>query len=62
MKQLFLFCTVALTILSYTEKNKTTETEDVTSNLTQNSNEMNKAIDKNLPTIGVLIFEGVAIT
>jgi len=61
MKQIFLFCIVALTILSCTEKNKTTETKDETNNLTQSSNKMSKAIDENLPTIGILIFEGVII-
>jgi len=61
MKRIFLFCTIALTILSCTEKNKTAETKDETNNLTQNSNKLNKAIDQNLPTIGILIFEGVII-
>jgi len=52
---------MALTILSCTEKDKTTETKNETNNLTQNSNKMSKEIDENLPTIGILIFEGVII-
>jgi len=45
--------------LSCTEKNKATETKEEVKNLKQSK--MNKIIDSNLPTIGILIFEGVII-
>lgn len=59
MKRIILFCTVALTILSCTEKTKTSEAKEQVKKTTQIK--MNKAIDNNLPTIGILIFEGVII-
>jgi len=61
MKRIILFCIVAFTILSCTEKNKVIEIKGEKNNLTLNNNKMKKATDKNLPTIGILIFEGVII-
>lgn len=58
MKRITLLCSVALTILSCTEKIKTSEIKEETK---PKQNKMNKAIDSNLPTIGILIFEGVII-
>ncbi|MGH1336367.1 MAG: DJ-1/PfpI family protein [Aureispira sp.] len=59
MKKIGLICIIGLTIFSCSEKQKndnkeTTKTEDLTKRQI-----MRKEIDENLPTIGILIFEGV---
>ncbi len=57
MKRIILICIIGLTTISCSEQRK----NDVkTENLTQN-HIMEKVIDRNLPTIGILIFEGVII-
>jgi len=59
MKRVILYCAVAFTILSCTVKTKSTKTKEEVKKIPQNK--MGKAIDNNLPTIGILIFEGVII-
>lgn len=61
MKKTILNCFAILLIISCTSKNKTAETKDNINQPAQKINIMKKAIDKNLPTIGILIFEGVII-
>ena len=61
MKKILLICTIGLTIFSCSEQQKNDNKKTTaTENLTQN-HIMEKVIDSNLPTIGILIFEGVII-
>ena len=61
MKKIILICTIGLTIISCLEQPKKASKKTVKlENLTQN-HIMGKEINKNLPTIGILIFEGVII-
>ncbi|MCF6347649.1 MAG: DJ-1/PfpI family protein [Flavobacteriaceae bacterium] len=61
MKKIILFCIVGLTIIGCTKQIKNdSKTTIKTESLTQKQI-MKKIIDKNLPTIGILIFEGVII-
>jgi len=61
MRKLFLLFIVGLTIINCSEKkNKTTGSTNTPEKFTQKSI-MKKTLDKNLPTIGILIFEGVII-
>ena len=61
MKNLTFICLIGLTIISCSEQKNTDNITIIdTENLMQNQI-MEKVIDKNLPTIGILIFEGVII-
>jgi transcriptional regulator GlxA family with amidase domain len=61
MKKILLFCILGLTTIGCSEdKNNATISAYKRENLAQKSI-VEKAIDKNLPTIGILIFEGVII-
>lgn len=59
MKGIVILCIGALAIVSCDQKNKANETKEIAKKIEQTK--MNKAIDSNLPTIGILIFEGVII-
>ncbi|WP_422089299.1 DJ-1/PfpI family protein [Tenacibaculum ovolyticum] len=61
MKKIILICIISLSIISCSkQKESNSKKTNTTENLTQN-HIMEKVIDKNLPTIGILIFEGVII-
>lgn len=61
MKKIILICLIGLAIISCAEQQKNENKKTAkTENLMQNQI-MEKIIDKNLPTIGILIFEGVII-
>jgi transcriptional regulator GlxA family with amidase domain len=61
MKKIFLICIIGLSIISCSEQSKKDSKKTAKAeNLTQN-HIMGKEINKNLPTIGILIFEGVII-
>ncbi|PKH50580.1 glutamine amidotransferase [Tenacibaculum sp. Bg11-29] len=61
MKKIILICIISLSITSCSKQKKSNSKKiNTTENLTQN-HIMEKVIDKNLPTIGILVFEGVII-
>ncbi len=61
MKKIILTCIVSLTIIACSENKKAIKSTSETNHITQKHTIMKKTIDQNLPTLGILIFEGVII-
>ncbi|HHC80840.1 MAG TPA: glutamine amidotransferase [Flavobacteriia bacterium] len=62
MIRISLFCTIAaFAVMSCTEKNNNKEVKKTTGRVTQTNSIMKKELNNDLPTIGILIFEGVII-